>query len=225
MTAQPNGALVSEVYVPADGADGVPVVVLLHGRGADRTDLFSLRRFFPPEWAVIAPDAPFPAAPWGYGPGRAWYRFMGGNRPEPESFSRSLEAIDELLQSLPDTIGREPGRIAVGGFSQGGTVSLGYALTHPQRELSVLNLSGFLADHPDVHATAESVGNARVFWGHGTADPAIPFELAVEGRRQLREAGADLEARDYAVGHSISPEEVGDVVAWLRTWFHHRTEA
>jgi phospholipase/carboxylesterase len=47
-------------------------------------------------------------------------------------------------------------------------------------------------------------------------DPAIPFEMAIEGRAALREAGADLEARDYPMGHGISPEEAGDVKAWIQ---------
>jgi phospholipase/carboxylesterase len=215
MTMPPEAALPAEVYVSTDARDGVPVVVLLHGRGSDRTDLFSLRRFFPPEWAVIAPDAPFAAEPWGYGPGRAWYRYLGRNTPEPESFTASLQAIDRLLDALPDTAGRRPGPLALGGFSQGGTVSLAYAMSHPERLLNVLNFSGFLADHPAVAPTPESVRNARIFWGHGTADPAIPFELAIEGRGLLHRAGADLEARDYAIGHSISQDELHDAVAWL----------
>jgi phospholipase/carboxylesterase len=213
----PNGGdgLALEVHVPADAADGVRTLVLLHGRGADRTDLFGLRRHFPSSWAIVAPDAPFPAAPWGYGPGRAWYRFMGRNVPEPESFERSLHAIERLLTGLSDVLGMAPGRIALGGFSQGGTVSLAYALTHPDTKLDVLNFSGFLASHPAVRADAETVRGARIFWGHGTADPAIPFELAVEGRAQLRAADADLAARDYAIGHSIAPEELDDAIAWL----------
>jgi phospholipase/carboxylesterase len=201
--------------VPADARNGVPVVVLLHGRGADRTDLFSLRRFLPPTWAVVAPDAPFPAAPWGYGPGRAWYRYVGGTTPEPESFEESVNAIAQLLKELPATIGREPGAIALGGFSQGGTVSLAFALTHPEQVLNVLNFSGFLADHPAVTPSPESVRNARIFWGHGTSDPAIPFAFAVAGREALRSAGADLQARDYDMGHSISSEELTDAVTWL----------
>lgn len=211
----PHGDIASEVYVPTDAKDGIAVVVLLHGRGADRTDLFSLRRFFPREWAVVAPDAPFAAAPWGYGPGRAWYRYLGRNMPDPESFTTSLNAVDRLLDTLSTTIGHEPGRVALGGFSQGGTVSLGYALSHAHRMLSVLNFSGFLADHPSVSTSPATVKRARIFWGHGTADPAIPFELAIEGRDRLRQAKADLETRDYAIGHSISQEELEDAVAWL----------
>ncbi|HEX6132638.1 MAG TPA: alpha/beta fold hydrolase [Longimicrobiales bacterium] len=215
MIPQANGGSV-EVFVPDGATDGVPVVVLLHGRGADRTDLFALRRFLPDGWAVVAPDAPFPAAPWGYGPGRAWYQYLGRNRPEPDSFQRSLEHVDDLLTRLPEIIGREPGPVALGGFSQGGAVSMGYALTHRRPGLSIVNFSGFLADHPAVAPTPEAVAGARFFWGHGTADPAIPFALAIEGRELLARAGADLETRDYHMGHGISPDELADAVTWLQ---------
>jgi predicted esterase len=31
----------------------------------------------------------------------------------------------------------------------------------------------------------------------------------------LRSAGADLDAHDYDMGHSISPDELADAVTWL----------
>ncbi|CAN5617596.1 alpha/beta hydrolase [soil metagenome] len=204
-----------ELHVPADSTDGVPVIILLHGRGADRKDLFGLRAHMPADWAVIAPDAPFPGAPWGYGPGRAWYRYTGRNRPDPDSFSESLRALDTLLDALPGIVGHEPGSVVLGGFSQGGTVSLAHALSRPGRVQHIVNFSGFLADHPDVAATAATVGSTRIFWGHGTSDPAIPFALAVEGRGLLNAAGADLDAHDYDIGHSIDPQELADMVGWL----------
>jgi phospholipase/carboxylesterase len=214
-----GGVLDHEIYVPPSASEGVPVVILLHGRGAERTDLFTLRRHMPAEWAVLAPDAPFPGAPWGYGPGYAWYQFMGRNRPEASSFEESLEALDRFVDALPELLGRTPGPVALGGFSQGGTMSVGYALSRPGRIPHVLNFSGFVADHPAVSATAETVGGTRFFWGHGRSDPAIPFELAVEGRRLLTEAGADLESRDYAIGHWIDPVELSDAVQWLERGF------
>jgi phospholipase/carboxylesterase len=208
-----------DMYVPEQAREGVPVVVLLHGRGSGREDLFGLQRHLPQEWAVVAPDAPFPAAPWGYGPGRAWYQYLGRNRPEPESFSRSLERLEDLLVALPEILGVTPGPIALGGFSQGGTTSVAHALSRKGRAHSVLNFSGFLAEHPEIRATPESVSGTRFFWGHGVNDPAIPFELAVEGRRELAAAGAELESRDYGIGHWIDPEELADAVAWLEAGF------
>ena len=204
-----------EIQRAKRGDAAANVIVLLHGRGSNRHDLFGLRERLPEEWTVIAPEAPFPAAPWGYGPGSAWYRFLGRNRPEPESFSHSLQALEEFLRALPQILGAPPARLTVGGFSQGGTLSLGYALSHPGSVPNVLNFSGFLADHPQVAATPETVKGARFFWGHGHMDGNIPFDLAIEGRAALRQAGADLTERDYAIGHWIDPVELQDAINWV----------
>ncbi|HSH45126.1 MAG TPA: hypothetical protein VK966_04690, partial [Longimicrobiales bacterium] len=98
--------------------------------------------------------------------------------------------------------------------SQGGTMSLGRALRRPEGLMGVLNFSGFVPDHPDV--PLEGARNAPpVFWGHGTSDPAIPFELAAAGRDRLREHGAELEFREYSMGHGILPQELADARAWI----------
>src|SRR5688500_6800109 len=151
-----------EIARPDTVADGVAVVVLLHGRGADRFDLLGLRKRFPDDWVVVTPEAPIPGAPWGYGPGWAWYRFLGGTRVDEASFAESQRALAELLADLPRRLPVEPGPLVLGGFSQGGTMSLAHALLHPGGVPHVLNFSGFLADHPDVRATAETVAGARV---------------------------------------------------------------
>jgi len=197
------------------GQPVAPAVVLLHGRGSNRHDLFGLTAHLPEQWSVLAPEAPFPAAQWGYGPGSAWYRFMGRNRPEPDSFRTSLAELDAFVRAIPDLLGFTPPAIAVGGFSQGGTMSIGYALTHPGVIPMVVNFSGFVADHPDVRVNADNVAGTRFFWGHGTRDPQIPFDLAVEGRAQLRDAGADLEAHDYPIGHTIAAQELADAIAFI----------
>ncbi|NIQ58758.1 MAG: hypothetical protein GWN71_36930, partial [Gammaproteobacteria bacterium] len=60
------------------------MLVLLHGRGADERDLSGLRAHLPPGLGLVLPRAPFPGAPWGYGPGWACYRFLpdAGGVPE-----------------------------------------------------------------------------------------------------------------------------------------------
>ena len=193
---------------PASNADA-PLIVLMHGRGANRFDLLSLNDHLPKNATVIFPEAPFEAAQWDYGPGSAWYRFLGGNKPEAESFSHSLDTLHELIASFNRS------RVVVGGFSQGGTMGTAYALAHPGAVSGVLNFSGFLADHPRVAASKNTVGDTSFFWGHGTHDPAIPFQMAIEGRDALRAAGAKLETHDYEIGHWIAPEELADAVTWL----------
>lgn len=205
-----------ETLVPEGTADGAPVAVLLHGRGSNERDLLGLAPGLPPGTVVVAPRAPFPGAPWGYGPGWAWYRFLGGRRPEPESYEAGQRALEEFLEAVPALLPVRPGEVVLGGFSQGGTMSLGYALRNPGAVPRVVNFSGFLPEHPSVEARADTVRGTRFFWGHGLQDPAIPHQMAREGRAELEAVGADLEARDYPIGHWISPEELRDVAEWMR---------
>ena len=204
-----------EARVPADARDDALLIVLMHGRGSNRHDLFSLAEHMPADAIVVAPEAPFPAAPWGYGPGSAWYQFLGRNRPEPESFSTSLDAVDEFLRAYAQQ--QKFGKVVMGGFSQGGTLALAYGLTHPKDVSGVLNFSGFLADHPAVHPVlALPRAVLPIFWGHGRQDPAIPFALAVEGRKQLEDAGYSVDAHDYDIGHWIDGSELTDALAFMR---------
>jgi phospholipase/carboxylesterase len=207
--------LESHVLDPTHPVDGDAVVVLMHGRGASPSDLAPLRRVLPDRVSLVLPRAPHPGLPWGYGPGWAWYRYEGGTRPEVESFRASQAALEELLRGLPDLLGYRPGPIVLGGFSQGGTMALAHALQNPGIYPAVLVFSGFLADHPDVSVTPGSVEGTAIWWGHGTADPAVRHDWAVEGRARLVSAGAELEARDYPMGHGISPDELHDAVEWL----------
>lgn len=210
--------------------------VLLHGRGADENDLAGLKQALPSNWTLVFPRAPFSGAQWGYGGGYAWYQYLGSNRPEPESYSTSLSAIAELLDALPDATGNSIQQTLLGGFSQGGTLSLGYAIassngallgssreageagkpadatrTAPRR---IVNLSGFLPDHPAVRVSTRAVEGTRFFWAHGRMDPAIPFAMATEGRSALRNAGADLTTFDEPGGHWIEPDVMEALVNW-----------
>lgn len=206
-----------ELQVPARPTDGAPLLVLLHGRGSDRFDLARLAPHLPPDTMLVTPEAPFPAAPWGYGPGTAWYRLVSEGVPDERSMTESLDRLDEFLAALPGQLPVRPGTLVLGGFSQGGTMGLAYALSRPGTVAHVVNLSGFVPRHPVVNVAPATVGETRFFWGHGTVDAAVPFTLAVRGRAELRAARADLTAHDYPAGHGVVPAELRDLRVWLES--------
>ena len=200
---------------PRDAADPSTVAVLLHGRGSHRGDLQGLRSRLPDDWTLITPQAPHPGHPWGYGPGWAWYRYLQEDRVDGESLERSLEAMDAFLDQLSGLVGFTPGTLILGGFSQGGTVSMAYALTRPDRVSAVVNFSGFLVDSPLLDGDVLSSEAPPVFWGHGLRDPNIPHHLARRGRERLADAGVPLRAGDYEIGHWIDPAEVEDALDFV----------
>jgi phospholipase/carboxylesterase len=201
---------------PAPRATGsTTVAVLLHGRGSDKNDLQGLRPQLPEDWTLVTPRAPFPGEPWGYGKGYAWYRYIEEDRLDADTLHESLSLLDDFLAALPRTIGVTPERIVLGGFSQGGTTSLSYALTRPGSVAAVLNFSGFLPAAIAVDESGANPPSTPIFWGHGLGDPAIPIGLAERGRNRLRRARAKLLTRDFSIGHWIVPEEVEAAVAMV----------
>jgi len=213
--ASTGNALDFERSGPADAGTGATVAVLLHGRGSDRHDLQGLRPQLPADWLLVTPQAPFAAAAWGYGGGGAWYRYREEDRLYVETLEESLAKLDAFYAELPGLLGFEPGRLVIGGFSQGGTVSLAYALSRPGAVAAALNLSGFLPSSVELDESGATPPTTPLFWGHGIGDPAIPFALAERGRSRLHRAGARLVARDYRIGHWIVPEEVQEAVAMV----------
>jgi phospholipase/carboxylesterase len=202
-------------HVPESAHDGSPLVVFLHGRGSDEHDLQGLASFLPADAILVTPRAPFPGAPWGYGGGWAWYRYAGGRRVADETLGASLAALDEFLGSLDATLPVKPGTRVLGGFSQGGTTSLAWALTRPAQVSALAIFSGFLVDSPVVPTNSGSAAGLSVFWGHGRADPSIPFTMAEESRRILGEMGAAVEIVDHQGGHTITPDEIRSFRQWM----------
>ena len=208
-------------YAVQRGDTDAPILVLLHGRGADEGDLGPVGRMIADHATVVTPRAPFPAAPWGYGPGWAWYRFLSGTTPEAESFREGQARLDAFLEALPGLLGKPEAPLLLGGFSQGGTSSLAWALRHPGRAAAVLVFSGFLADHPDVEVTPDTVRDTPIWWGHGTDDAAIPLAAAEAGWHRLNEAGARLESHAYPeTGHTIIRDELLSAAAFLERTVH-----
>jgi phospholipase/carboxylesterase len=214
-TARPGSELPFLTHVPEGVRDGSALLVLLHGRGSNEGDLQGLAPLLPKDTILVTPRAPFAAGPWGYGPGWAWYRYIAEDRVDDPTLAGSLDALDGFLESIADSLPVRPGPLVLGGFSQGGTTSLAFALTRPGSVAGVANLSGFLVQSPMVAVEERGAKGLEVFWAHGRIDPNIPFALGVSGRERLRAAGATVEAFDHPSGHTITAEEVTAFRSWI----------
>lgn len=205
-----------DAAIPPGASDGAPWLILLHGRGSDKDSLMRLKPHWPQDTVIVAPRAPFPALQWGYGPGWAWYRLLELGVPEPETFEAGQRSLEAFVEGLPQRLGLRPGPLVMGGFSQGATTSTAFALRNPGRVQAVIHLGGFLARHPSVRVAPDTVGTTAFFWAHGTEDTVVLFSLAVEGRRLLAEAGANLTAKDYPIGHQLDLRIIRDAVRWFQ---------
>ena len=196
-----------------EARERMPLLVLLHGYGADENDLFGLARYLPAGLAVASVAAPL-APPWPM-PGRSWYPIEGLDGRDPSHVTAAAEALLRWL----DEIGADD--IALLGFSQGAAVSLQALRLAPERIGAVVALSGYVApgDLPGDSELAER--RPPVFWGRGTHDDVIPPNLVVHTADWLP-THSDLSGRVYTgLTHSISEDELVDVRVFLDRWLEN----
>lgn len=185
-----------------------PLLVILHGYGADENDLFALVPYLPKEFVIAAPRAPL-SLPWP-APGYSWYPIEGLDGRSPQATTDAASALISWLDAAGS--GRIIGLL---GFSQGAAVALQALRLQPGRFAFVVNLSGYATpgDLPLDDVLAEI--KPPVFWGRGTRDDVIPAALVAHTTEWLP-GHSELSGRVYqGLTHSVSEPELADVVTFL----------
>jgi phospholipase/carboxylesterase len=192
-----------------DDRTGRPLLVLLHGYGADERDLFALAPYLPAGFVVAAVRAPL--APPFPAPGYSWFPIEG---LESRDAAHVTAAAHRLIAWTDAAAAAHP---AVGllGFSQGGAVALQAMRLEPQRFAFAVNLSGYVTPGPMPGDAELAERRPPAFWGRGTHDDVIPSFLVRHTTEWLPEH-VDLSGRVYpGLSHSVSEPELADVVTFL----------
>lgn len=190
---------------PVSGQPPQGLIVVMHGWGANAQDVLALANFISlPDFQLVFPNAPFPhlQVPGG----RMWYDFPGNfnfqttpgfsDRPD---LTTSRQSLTELLQSLPEQTGVPLSKTILGGFSQGGAMTLDVGLNLPLAGLMVL--SGYL--HAPLQPQAADL--PPVLMVHGRQDLVVPIAAARQAQATLQALKVDVHYQEYDMGHEISP--------------------
>ena len=187
------------LYVPAGYRSGhpAPLAVLLHGAGEDARDGLALLRQQADEARLIL------VALSSQGP--TWDLILGRGR-----YGRDVAAIDEALERTFSAYAVDPGRIAVGGYSDGASYALSLGISNGDLFGHVLAFS------PGFMAPAGRVGSPRFFVSHGTQDGWLPIDRT--SRRlvpELEGAGYEVRYREFDGPHVVPPGIASEGVGWF----------
>lgn len=188
------------VHVKEPGT-GTPLL-LLHGTGADETQLLGLGR-------MLAPGAPL-LSPRGKvlenGMPRYFRRLAEGVFDQEDLRARALE-----LAAWVDANADDP-PLAVG-FSNGANIASAMLLLSPHTLSGALLIRPMVPFEPD---PLPDLRGKRVLLLSGRADPMVapgqPEQLAA----LLRRAGADVELSWQNAGHELGAGDVAEARAWTR---------
>lgn len=196
-------------------------IIWLHGLGADGNDFVPLvNELDLPKLAIrfVFPHAPVqPVTINGGMRMRAWYDITDGAiRREDERGVRASQGLIEGLIAREKQRGTHAGQLVLAGFSQGGAIALQTGLRHPERIAGIMALSAYLPIADKLAAEASEMNrDVPIFMAHGRQDPIVPLARAAQSRDFLKSLGYSPEWREYAMPHSVCPEEIGDIGAWL----------
>ncbi|KLO18310.1 Phospholipase/carboxylesterase [Schizopora paradoxa] len=164
----------------------------------------------------------------------AWYdiySFKFDCEEDEKGMLETRSTLEGLIKTEVEE-GTSLDRIVLGGFSQGGTMTLLTGLTIPMKLGGMVILSGRLAlKNKFKQMASENVNDIPIFWGHGKDDPLVTFqfgkasadfivdELGVKllDTEQTTSDPKGLEFHAYeGLVHTAGEEELEDLRSWLK---------
>jgi phospholipase/carboxylesterase len=199
-------APVAETYGDTD--PDAPLVVLLHGRGSNETEIAGLAPHLPPGVAYAAVRAPIAE-----GDGYAWFERRGIGQPLAESLREAMDWFTAWLDGVAG--GGRP--VVLVGFSGGAAFAGGLILDNPSRYAGAAILYGTLPFDAGVPDTPGRLAGLPTLVAQGDADTVIPRELLDRTWAYLNgPSGAPAWAVRDPGGHGISAAVVAQLADWLQ---------
>ena len=148
----------------------------------------------------------------------AWYDILAADlvKREDEVGLRQSRLEIEALIANEKARGIPASRIVVAGFSQGCAMSLMVGLRHAEALAGIVGMSGYLplAATTAAEHTAASL-KTPIFMAHGTRDGVVALPRATASRDALVAMGYAVQWHEYPMEHSVCPQEVLDLKAFL----------
>jgi phospholipase/carboxylesterase len=195
----PTGSIVLAgvpVLVPAsyDPARPVGVLVMLHGAGGKPAQSLAMLATLAEHrgFLVIAPKSA----------DVSWDVLHGGYGPD-------VAQIDGALEAVLDAYAIDPGRIAIGGFSDGASYAISLGLANGELFGAILGFSPGFDRAPRRH------GRPRIFIAHGTGDRVLSIaHTSREIVPTLRRDHYPLEYIEFEGGHVVLDAMLERATTW-----------
>jgi phospholipase/carboxylesterase len=185
----------ASLYVPANYDPGKPwpFLVMLHGANGRIPGFRAFSRMASAAgMVVLEPDARR----------QTWdFDFSGGG---------DLAFLDRALADVFARVNVDPRRLALGGFSDGGSYALSAGL--PNGDL----FTHLLAFSPGFMQPPSRQGKPAIWVSHGTRDEILPVEASRERIvPQLKQWGYAVHYREFDGPHGVTPEVVKESFHWF----------
>lgn len=191
-----------------------PLIVMLHGFGANMQDLAGIAPVINSTGYVYA----FPNGPEAMelGPGYIGYSWTHPERRrDPEEDAKTRTMLNGFFTEVMEQHDVKPGNAVLGGFSQGGRMAYACGLGKPELFAGVMALSAAVFDTEPLREQLPVERTQPVFIAHGDADMTVSVDQARMMKEFLIAEGYQPVYNEYPMGHEISRALLSDMSAWL----------
>jgi len=213
---------------------GIPPVVLKASRNHTATLIFlhglgdtgmgwagALNSIKPDYLKVVCPTAPMlPVTLNGGASMPAWYDILSldendSKREDMEGVNWAVDFVHDLVRA-EEKHGLGPERVVIGGFSQGGAVSLRAALKFPSSLAGCIALSCYLPGSQADYSKLDNKIETPVFQAHGDEDQVVSYK-----RGQLTADVMETLVKDHkfitypGMMHEATMDELQDIRTWI----------
>jgi predicted esterase len=196
------------VYEPSTGDW---TLLLLHGTGGDEHDLLGLGRRLAPAAALLSPRGKVLEA----GMPRFFRRLAVGQLDIPDLLARTDE-LSAFVTAAASAYGRDPGKIAAVGFSNGANIAVSLLLRHPALLGAAALLRPMLPYQPEDPVTLDGTD---VLIAAGEGDPFSSAEQTSRLAEVLEAAGAAVAVHvEPRAGHALGAGDLRALERWARGW-------
>lgn len=192
---------------PKSGEPARQLMVLLHGYGADGSDLISLGwqwRELWPDMLFVSPNAPETCemSPSGY----QWFPLKADRiAGRIEGVGNARPVLVNFLIDLWAQTGISPANTVLAGFSQGAMMALHVGTSLDQRLAAIVAFSGAFVPVSDLGS--HKFARPPVLLIHGENDGVVAPDLSREAAQTLLAEGFDVTLHMLpGLGHGISPD-------------------
>ncbi len=211
-----------------EGSADAPTIVLLHGYGADMSDLAPLTGAIQAPKGVnwVFPNGHLSIPLGGHYEGRAWFpisvseleRSMSAgvaidfSSVVPPGLKKARENVMHMLEVLKVPMDK----LILGGFSQGGMLATDVTLHLPEPPRGLAVLSGTLVNAEEWRKLAVAHKGFHFYQSHGVRDAVLSFAMAQKLEQLFKDCGWEGKLQAFEGAHEIPPEVLIQLGTYIR---------
>tara|TARA_B100000475_G_scaffold50791_1_gene34757 strand:- start:784 stop:1434 length:651 start_codon:yes stop_codon:yes gene_type:complete len=192
------------------------VIIMFHGYGSNKDDLFSFAKFMNPNFLIISVQAPIQMDYNSY----CWWSLNYNNDMQLQMDVKQAEnSLNELNRFISEDLSTKYNfglnQVYLLGFSQGCMISYALSINFPENYKKAVGLSGKIPYEIINFDEKFDYSNHNFFCSHGVNDQVIPIEVGRESNRWFSEKNINHKYLEFESAHGINSENFEQMNLWL----------